>query len=90
MLKRNLEDLDATELSPPILVDKLWHYHILDTRSYAKTCENICGEFIHHDRDGGLDEASRNQRMEATKLSYQALFGKSPKGMEWDFWHGAE
>lgn len=36
------------KLVPSIEVDEIWHHHILDTRSYAKDCENIYGYFMHH------------------------------------------
>jgi hypothetical protein len=33
---------------PTGLVDKFWHYHILDTRKYAQDCERALGYFLHH------------------------------------------
>jgi hypothetical protein len=36
------------EIRPKKLIDELWHKHILDTRAYARDCENWFGNFIHH------------------------------------------
>jgi hypothetical protein len=33
---------------PTKLVDKMWHYHILDTKKYAEDCERHLGQFLHH------------------------------------------
>lgn len=33
---------------PTKLVDKVWHYHILDTSKYAEDCQEIFGQFVHH------------------------------------------
>lgn len=33
---------------PTKLVDKMWHYHILDTKKYAEDCERYLGQFLHH------------------------------------------
>jgi hypothetical protein len=35
-------------LAPPVLADKFWHQHILDTRKYMKDCDEIFGEYLHH------------------------------------------
>jgi hypothetical protein len=37
-------------LAPPKAVGQVWHYHILDTRSYwTDLCEDVLGRPIHHD-----------------------------------------
>lgn len=30
-------------------IDPFWHAHILHTRAYAKFCEDVFGQFIHHE-----------------------------------------
>lgn len=30
-------------------VDEFWHAHILDTRAYHADCQDVFGEFLHHD-----------------------------------------
>jgi hypothetical protein len=29
-------------------IDEFWHAHILDTEAYARDCEAILGEYLHH------------------------------------------
>ncbi|WP_192822779.1 hypothetical protein [Rufibacter sp. LB8] len=36
------------EIVPNQVVDKFWHYHILDTQAYAQDCERVFGYFVHH------------------------------------------
>lgn len=36
------------EIVPNRLVDKFWHFHILDTRAYVLDCEYVFGYFVHH------------------------------------------
>ncbi|MBC5994015.1 glycine-rich domain-containing protein [Pontibacter cellulosilyticus] len=36
------------EVVPNQTVDKFWHYHILDTKAYARDCEQVFGYFVHH------------------------------------------
>ena len=36
------------EIVPTKLIDEVWHQHILDTRAYAKDCQELFGEFLHH------------------------------------------
>lgn len=33
---------------PHGVVDEIWHAHILDTKKYAKDCNEIFGFFLHH------------------------------------------
>lgn len=36
-------------ISPSILIDEVWHGHILfDTKKYHQDCQNIFGRYIHH------------------------------------------
>lgn len=39
---------DAAHLSPPEVVDTIWHHYILHTKEYAKFCEDHFQAFIHH------------------------------------------
>lgn len=50
------------DISPSRNVDAFWHAHILNTRKYARDCENTFGYFVHHEpglRDGSAEEKSR-------------------------------
>lgn len=35
--------------TPTPVADAAWHAHILDTRDYAKMCQERFGAFLHHD-----------------------------------------
>lgn len=86
-LKVAMADEDATILSPSLLIDRVWHEHILDTRGYAKACASLLGapRLLHHDADGDLDHAARARRVETTMLCYRARFGRPPEGLAWNF-----
>src|SRR4051794_34791016 len=36
------------KICPTGPIDSFWHAHILDTRAYAKDCELVFGELLHH------------------------------------------
>lgn len=36
------------KLVPTQEIDRVWHYHILDTMKYAEDCQMLFGRFIHH------------------------------------------
>jgi len=74
-LKEDYGDLNAEILSPSLPVDQMWHMHILDTPNYATDCSLLCGDFIHHDVDGGNDVKARQERLDTTK---EALLKKYP------------
>jgi len=77
-LKRQHEDWNATVLSPPVLVDKMWHEHILDVQHYVQACHNYCGNnlIVGHNPDGALDPAAQAFRIQTTKISVRARFDK--------------
>ena len=60
-------------------VDTFWHYHILDTRKYARDCDAVYGKFLHHFPYFGLrgeeDVKKLRDAGEATRAMYQAAFG---------------
>lgn len=66
-LKVSEEDWTATKLSPPLIIDKVWHQHILDVGGYVKCCNDFCGHLMEHNPDGGLDTAARAERIKNTK-----------------------
>lgn len=61
-------------------IDLFWHQHILDTRAYAKDCQRVFGEFLHHFPYFGMrgDEDARNldSAFAETKAMYARLFGE--------------
>ncbi|MGA8810009.1 MAG: glycine-rich domain-containing protein-like [Thermoanaerobaculia bacterium] len=36
------------KICPTGPIDSFWHAHILDTRAYAKDCEVVFGQLLHH------------------------------------------
>jgi hypothetical protein len=59
-------------------VDVIWHAHVLDTRRYATYCQRILGvkgALVHHDPDGGLDEAAQRARYRATLAALGIDYG---------------
>jgi hypothetical protein len=63
---------------PNLPIDMMWHQHILDTRAYARDCEAIFGEFMHHNPYFGMngDALARDTSFEETNAIYQKLFGE--------------
>jgi hypothetical protein len=62
---------------PTIIVDEVWHTHILDTRKYANDCEATFGYFLHHFPHFGMrqDAAARDNAFKNTNLLYTKEFG---------------
>ena len=69
-------------LVPSKLVDKFWHEHILDTKSYAKDCDILFGLFIHHYPYFGIygdeDQQALQTAFEETIKLYEQHFGSYP------------
>lgn len=65
-------------LSPPDLIDQVWHLHILDTDNYHYDCEYLLGTSDHivHSPDNAYDPTSKIiYRCENTVLAYRKRFG---------------
>lgn len=69
-------------LVPSHFIDAVWHLHILDTRAYARDCNAIFGEMLHHYPYFGMngDAAQRDDAFHQTDLLYIQEFGVSCKG----------
>jgi Ubiquitin-2 like Rad60 SUMO-like len=68
-------DWNAEILSPSVAVDQMWHQHLLDNSNYAHDCLLLCGRFMKHDPDGGLDVEARKIRLVATRQALLESFG---------------
>lgn len=64
-----------SELSPSNDIDKFWHTHILNTKSYYFYCINKFNKIIHHDPVESLNQNKRKQRLENTIKKYIEKFG---------------
>ena len=70
------------DLVPSALVDEFWHTHILDTTAYARDCEAVFGEFLHHFPHFGDyskdDKVDMDAAFAETTALYERIFGESP------------
>jgi ubiquitin len=67
-------DINATKLSMPLYVDKIWHAHALCTESYRDMCKNVCGRFIEHDILQSVFPSERRTRLNAMFDAYSRYF----------------
>ncbi|WP_017221309.1 glycine-rich domain-containing protein [Moritella dasanensis] len=69
-------------LVPNKLVDKFWHAHILDTRSYRDDCDSVFGFYLDHFPYFGIYGKDDNENLESaftnTKANYERHFGQYP------------
>ena len=84
-LKAQMNDWEATILSPSPIINKVWRLHVLDTRAYLQTCQAYARRFIHYDSVRGFDVISQNKRIETTKIAVMARFGHQT--LEYAEWH---
>ena len=84
-LKAASLDIDATKLSPPELVDSVWHEHVLDTKHYAPACLSAFGHPIHHDPNGDADVGQRARRRAATLVVLKKVYGDDYDKGIWAF-----
>ena len=82
-LKAACLDLDATKLSPPPLIDRVWHEHVLDTKHYAPACLAAFGHPIHHDPNGDADVEARARRRAATLVALKKVY---PDNYDEEIW----
>lgn len=67
---------------PSKIVDKFWHEHILDTKSYAEDCMMLFGSFLHHYPYFGIygddDQQALQVAFDETIALYESHFGSYP------------
>jgi hypothetical protein len=72
------------QIIPTREIDKVWHYHILDTSKYAEDCQMLFGRFIHHFPYLGLrDEVDRqnlHMAFQETQVLFEEHFGAGVLG----------
>ena len=83
VLKAASFDVDATKLSPPPLIDRVWHEHVLDTKHYAPACLAAFGHPIHHDPNGDADVPARARRRAATLVALKKVY---PDNYDEEIW----
>ena len=72
-------------MSPPELVDSVWHEHVLDTKRYAPACLSAFGHPIHHDPNGDADVQLRARRRAATLVVLKKVYGDDYDEEIWAF-----
>ena len=90
-LKMALNDeggaLVGARLSPPEIIDRVWHLHILDTVFYHDEVEALTDVRVEHDPDGAHDGEKRTRAMN-TVIAYRTRFEGDPSttpGSPWRF-----
>ncbi|OOE63751.1 MULTISPECIES: hypothetical protein [Salinivibrio] len=70
------------KICPTGPIDEYWHAHILDTRAYARDCEILFGEFLHHFPYFGMrgpeDRANLEAAFEKSLDLFVTHFGVDP------------
>lgn len=61
-------------LVPTDEIDRVWHYHILDTQKYTSDCQLLFGHVVHHFPYFGLRNEADWQDWNAAFAQTQALF----------------
>lgn len=69
-------------LIPSVLIDSVWTIHILDTKNYVKTCNNLGHSFIH--RIVNTDVMKITYGIIDTKKYYEKMYGHDM--LETMFW----
>lgn len=71
---------------PTQLVDKFWHYHILDTQKYMADCDSIFGHYFHHFPYFGIrsdnDKEIFSEAIERTRQLFLEHFDINPFSRE--------
>lgn len=70
-------------LTPSVVVDSVWHMHLLYSRNYLAFCEKVIGRFVHHDPGKGNDTESErfSKQYIATLVAYRKHFGSPPESI---------
>ena len=76
--------VENSDLSPSDDIDKLWHYHILDTKSYYTYCIEKFGKIIHHNPADSLNQKLRQIRLANTHVKYLDKFGSFENKQVWN------
>jgi hypothetical protein len=62
-------------------VDRVWHACLLFSRLYADLCQQVFGQFFHHDPAGAPDPA-RDVKLQEFLQLYERVYG--PPGRLWE------
>lgn len=80
-----LATLSDDRLSPPPIVDRVWHVHLVFTRHYwGVFCPEVLGKTIHHEPSPPTSKARRRDKADgklARELYATEFGGKPPRGV---------
>ena len=91
-LKITETDYNGKHFSPSLIIDEIWHTHILNTAKYEKNCKEIHDEvandrefqFIHHSTERARDPAEViANRREHFLVHYQQKYNTTPPVDVW-------
>jgi hypothetical protein len=74
-LKSVMNDWQGQKLSPPIPISQMWEQHLIDNLNYTDDCFLLFGRVIGHDPDACLDVRTTRDRINTTKIAFQARYG---------------
>ena len=74
------------KISPSDQIDKFWHTHILNTKSYISYCYAKFKNIVHHDPADSLDQDARKIRLATTIIKYKEKFGNPIYNEIWGFY----
>ena len=91
-LKITETDYNGKHFSPSLIIDEIWHTHILNTAKYEKNCKEIHDEvandrefqFIHHSTERARDPAEViANRREHFLVNYQQKYNTTAPADVW-------
>jgi hypothetical protein len=69
---------------PSRVVDEAWHEFILDTRAYARFCEEAFGEYLHHTPDEAMQAPMGDALGETVRAWDRSEMGQAQDSVLWD------
>lgn len=70
----------TANLVPSLMIDEVWHDHILHTKQYANDCNQIFGSYMHH--LPSINEEGED--ISETFQLYRNVFGTEPPCAYWN------
>jgi hypothetical protein len=86
MLVKYPDDAEDILLSKD--VDEFWHTHILQTIKYAEDCQNVFGNFLHHDPHVGERTAAHLEKRAALAEKTRELYAREFGDARDEAWSG--
>lgn len=57
----------SEDISPPICIDELWRFHMIDSKDYFNVCMDVFGKFIHYTIENTFFGSNNEEKLERTK-----------------------